>query len=200
MKICTTCKKEKIVVHGRKCKECRKEYQKKQSAKKREKTCPICEIRHNKMAKECSMKCKLLNRFKVDKGCWIWSKSLNESGYGKLQENQKGKRKYLMSHRESYKVFKGNIPKGKLILHQCDRPACINPDHLFIGTMKDNTRDMLYKGRGGRQKLKKEDIHEIRKLIAERFRNIDIASFFRVNPTTISSIKKGLTWSHITED
>lgn len=76
-------------------------------------------------------------------GCWEWTLS-RAQGYGKFMNKQ---RKRVMAHRESYKAFIGEIPKGLLVCHSCDNRLCINPDHLFLGTYKDNMDDMVKKGR-----------------------------------------------------
>lgn len=77
-------------------------------------------------------------------GCWIFSASPNrENGYGRIWFN----RKHHFAHRISYEMHFGKIPKDKLVLHKCDNPPCVNPDHLFLGTDKDNTHDCIAKGR-----------------------------------------------------
>jgi hypothetical protein len=76
-------------------------------------------------------------------GCWEWTGALNNKGYGKLCVNGK----QIFAHRASYALHVGPIPPGSVICHLCDNPRCVNPDHLFAGTMLDNTRDMIAKGR-----------------------------------------------------
>ena len=82
-------------------------------------------------------------------GCWIWLGSINDFGYGKLTLNSKSVR----AHRLSWEQHRGPIPDGLWVLHKCDVPCCVNPDHLFLGTRVDNVRDMFQKGRGGREKM-----------------------------------------------
>lgn len=76
--------------------------------------------------------------------CWLWGASKNKWGYGwvKLNGSMRG------AHRVSYELTKGQIPNGFEILHKCDNPPCVNPDHLSSGTHGDNIRDMFKKGRG----------------------------------------------------
>jgi hypothetical protein len=78
-------------------------------------------------------------------GCWLWDGGQrNALGYGYFHHPDE---KY--AHRASWALHYGAIPDGMLILHKCDNPYCVNPDHLFMGTHKDNTADMFRKGRGG---------------------------------------------------
>lgn len=197
MGICKDCFIEKVLVHGFQCRECRQKYEKERSRKIREKKCPACGNIHNEMAKECSMKCKILNRHTVENSCWIWNKSLNDSGYGKIQENIYGKKRHLTAHRESYKEFVGNIPKGMCVCHTCDNRDCVNPDHLWLGTVKDNARDMIYKNRGGFQKLTIEQVSEIKKMIKEGIKSIEIGLKYNIPPHLIRFIKRKEHYEYI---
>lgn len=85
-------------------------------------------------------------------GCWEWNKSKAGKGYGVLSFF---KRNYYV-HRVSYRIFKGEIPQGLCILHACDNPKCFNPDHLFLGTHKDNVDDMIKKGRNVKADMRGE--------------------------------------------
>lgn len=76
-------------------------------------------------------------------GCWLWTSNRHWKGYG--QFSYKGKPIY--AHRLSWIITSGNIPDGLLVCHRCDNPSCVRPDHLFLGTPEDNTRDMYVKGR-----------------------------------------------------
>ncbi len=77
--------------------------------------------------------------------CWHWMGATNKKGYGVMHGRTR------LSHRFSYEIHKGPIPEGMLICHSCDRPLCQNPAHLFLGTHKDNTQDMVKKGRSKNQ-------------------------------------------------
>lgn len=76
-------------------------------------------------------------------GCWLWDGSCNGHGYGQIRV--KGKNR--TATRVSWELFKGKIPDGMHLLHRCDFPPCVNPDHLFLGTHRDNIHDALAKGR-----------------------------------------------------
>lgn len=87
---------------------------------------------------------------KVDKTetCWLWTKSKYRHGYGcfcAMGTRHK-------AHRVSYEIAYGKIKDGLFVCHKCDNPSCVNPDHLFLGTHKDNALDMVNKGRHPSQK------------------------------------------------
>lgn len=79
-------------------------------------------------------------------GCWEWQGAKSGRGYGRLSINGE----YWLSHRLAYVLSRGEIPNGMLVCHTCDNPSCCNPDHLFLGTVKDNADDMVSKGRNYR--------------------------------------------------
>ncbi|KKM63632.1 hypothetical protein LCGC14_1509480 [marine sediment metagenome] len=75
--------------------------------------------------------------------CWLWIKSLSDSGYGQFSVDGES----ISAHRYSWELHNGPIPDGLCVLHKCDVKPCVNPDHLFTGTNKDNSQDALKKGR-----------------------------------------------------
>jgi hypothetical protein len=81
--------------------------------------------------------------------CWIWKSYKTPYGYGQFEY----KCKTHKSHRFSWLLYKGEIPKGMLICHKCDNPPCVNPDHLWLGTPKENMQDMSSKKRFNSQKI-----------------------------------------------
>lgn len=82
-------------------------------------------------------------------GCLLWAGSRDLNGYGRIRKAGTN----YKAHRLAYEQFKGTIPIGMEVCHSCDNPPCVNPDHLFVGTTKDNALDRQAKGRG-RHELK----------------------------------------------
>ena len=113
--------------------------------------------------------------------------------------------KPIRAHRLSYLCFRGDIPAGLSVLHKCDTRTCINPEHLWIGTHRDNTQDMLRKGRGGhlcgerasRAKLNARQVVEIRKRYGEGESQAELSRAFRVSGPSIHGIVNGIYWKHL---
>jgi hypothetical protein len=94
---------------------------------------------------------RFLDRVEVmESGCWEWQSSRNENGYGIIQAMSPGDPSiplHMRAHRLSYLLHFGPPPDDRLVLHTCDNPPCVNPEHLYLGTAKDNAQDMLKRGR-----------------------------------------------------
>ena len=135
-------------------------------------------------------------------GCWIWMGWLDENGYGKLRVSPNTKR--IRAHRWSYQLHKGPIPNGKFICHTCDTRSCVNPDHLYVGTAKENNLDRKRRNRGGQLKISGE-LSKVRKLTKEQvleIRNLtgslsSIAKKFGVGTSQIHRIKTNQHWRTI---
>lgn len=125
----------------------------------------------------------------TNNNCWeCVSHSKNNSGYISLF-----RKKSCMMHRYIYKIYKGEIPDGMVIMHSCDNRACINPEHLKLGTYSDNNYDMYKKNRQGERntKLDKKQLLEIKQMIIKGKTLNEISKKFNVHWVTISKIKNG---------
>ena len=96
---------------------------------------------------------------KKSNGCWEWTGSKNWGGYGVIAPDHQPQ-KLILAHRASWIIHRGVIPVNLKVLHKCDKPQCVNPDHLWIGTQKENMRDMAKKSRQWKQQL----FHKIKPL------------------------------------
>lgn len=128
---------------------------------------------------------KLRSYSKVDEttGCWIWKKGKNNKGYGTVAIGGDQK---AYAHRVSYEIFKGKLPDGLEACHKCDTPACINPDHLFPGTHKDNMEDSAKKGRAKQPPIKFGVRHPRAAFTTEQVR------FIRQSSSTVEEISAAL--------
>lgn len=135
---------------------------------------------------------------KVDKepDCWLWTASRTEKGYGRI--GVPGSRYgYILAHRISWLLHVGFIPKGMMILHRCDNPPCVNPDHLFLGTQKDNMSDCREKGRHGNTILTDAQALTIRERFAAGETYAALAKEFGVSKSAIAVVVTARWWKHV---
>lgn len=148
-----------------------------------------------------TLKDRLTGKFVVtERGCWEWTAGKTTSGYGTLGVED---RKTKLAHRVSYESNVGPIPDGLCVLHKCDVPSCINPDHLFLGTRVDNNQDMVGKGRqrgcppGEKHhncKLTDEKVLKIR--LDKRSCKI-VGPEYGVTDVLVSRIRRRKIWKHL---
>ena len=138
-----------------------------------------------------------------DSGCWPFEGCRNAQGYGRLHSRYGSTN--VAAHRVAWEFFNGPIPQNRLVLHRCDNPPCVNPDHLFIGTQKDNVRDMSLKGRrvdqigeaNGRAKLTVGRVLEIRILHTQGISAKTLRKKYGVCETSIRNICFGKSWKSV---
>jgi hypothetical protein len=130
-------------------------------------------------------------------GCWLWQGMVTPDGYGVAFIAKKRQ----AAHRAAWMLFCGPIPAGMAVCHKCDVRACVNPDHLFVGTAADNAQDRVNKDRTPRgekhhaTKLTVDQVSRIKTMLAEdRMYMSEIAREFGVSISTIAGIKHGRTW------
>lgn len=150
---------------------------------------------------------ELIDRFNakwelVGSGCFEWTASKAGRGYGQIKIPKTRRQEY--AHRLAYRIYHGEIPDDKEVCHKCDNPACVNPDHLFLGSRKENAEDMaakmrsLYGSRNPNSKLSDASVRKIRVLLAEgKMSQEKIARLFGTSQMNVSRIKRGIYWKHI---
>lgn len=148
------------------------------------------------------MQSALIERFwsKVKKtdACWLWQRQLNNKGYGCFSVHGR----LCYAHRFSWSLANGPIPQGMKVLHRCDTPACVNPDHLWIGTQRDNMQDCKQKGRvsktrgiaHSRARLTEADVYAIR---TDSRSLAAIGRTYGITRGAVNNIKRRRIWKHL---
>lgn len=137
--------------------------------------------------------------FKVPGGCWIWQGKVHPNGYGKLSWERPGLPGLWLAHRVAFAVYIGE-PGSFHVCHRCDNPACVNPDHLFLGTHADNMADMSAKGRANLgtkatgNVLTEAQVFDIRRMVAGGMTQADAGAVYGVKQPTVSKIVNGKRW------
>lgn len=159
--------------------------------------------------KPLSIERKFWAKVKRTDECWYWTASCSRKGYGQLVVKHGGTQKRWLAHRLSWVLHFGEIPKGvgyhgTCVLHCCDNPKCVRPDHLWLGSNADNVRDCIAKGRASKvrargenhpmAKLTEPDIIAIRR--DDRTQEI-IAQSYGISTSTISAIQRREKWKHV---
>ena len=136
------------------------------------------------------------SNFDKSDGCWLWKgskKGPKRLEYGAFNFRDESS----VAHRFSWFIYRGDIPQDLLVLHKCDVPLCVNPDHLWLGTHLDNERDKISKGRGKCEKLSVEKVKELKSLMKADFGDMNLARKYGVSYQTIWHIRIGRTWKDI---
>lgn len=195
--------------------------------KRKYKTCPVCKTVFSRDGAYgrgicCSRRCAMpgavakrpapkstpaIERFwkhvvKSD-GCWLWDGRKNGNTYATIRVGSNGEK----AHRFSYEIAYGPIPPGLVVMHKCDTPACVRPDHLELGTQGDNNRDREKKNRGnhafgernGSAKLTQEISDKIRERFNSGATQLDICAEFGISIRTLDDIVRGRRWADGTQ-
>jgi hypothetical protein len=135
--------------------------------------------------------------------CWLWTGG-KRGQYGRFQIGGAGSPQ-MGAHRYSYELHHGPIPAGYFVMHACDTPACVNPDHLRAGTPAENSQDRELKGRSRRigpqgaanpnVKLSEAVVRMIR---SSPLTNAELSRKLGVSPNTVRGVRIGRTWTHLT--
>ncbi len=140
------------------------------------------------------------NSFVADNGCWIWKRFKNKQGYGFLRFRKRG----MNAHRASFIAHGGSFPNGKnLVLHSCNNPSCVNPEHLRAGSYLDNSDDKIkvqHHPHGIHTKASKLDeasVHAIRSLASSGVKRESIADHYQISLSTVFRILRKESWKHI---
>lgn len=163
----------------------------------------MIEISEQNNQRKCSSEVEARFWKKIDKkedliSCWNWKAGKQSKGYGSFGV---GGGKTELAHRMAYEITFGSIPDGLIVRHKCDNRTCCNPGHLLLGTIADNNRDTVMRGRtargerNGRAKLKEFQVRAIR----EQYKNktstqTALALAYKVSRSTIANIVKERYW------
>lgn len=197
-------------------------------------TCERCGLPCQRTTRRfCSRRCAALNAARQDafetrfwatvektNGCWPRGGYHDRDGYGQIKPS--GSRSPIGAHVASWIIHFGAVPDGMFVCHHCDNPPCVRPDHLFLGTAEDNTKDRLTKGRGplgdrsgrrlyperwaerqargdshGRRVLTESQALQIIALRKAGWLTKALATEFGVSRPTVSMLLRGKTWSHL---
>jgi hypothetical protein len=132
-------------------------------------------------------------------GCWLWEGGVNEHGYGIIGVTAY---KTDKAHRVSWRLHKGEIPAGANVLHRCDLPGCVNPEHLFLGSLKDNAIDCAQKGRnfvpdnkGTKAVWAKLDWEKVSDIRTRRMTQHNFARLYNVSRSAVRNVQLNKSWN-----
>lgn len=169
-----------------------------------------CLVKVKALQRRKTIKERFIKRIQIiENNCWIWTGPKDKDGYGLCGVSYPDQR----AHRTSFKIFKGEILSGMFICHTCDNSSCCNPDHLYMGTHSDNTRDAIERNRMDRgpcpskalkgeknpkAKLNERKVKNIRRLHSTwKMTHALIARKYNVSESSITKLLKRKSWNHI---
>ena len=149
----------------------------------------------------------------AEKECWLWQANKNNMGYGMIQSLEYGRK--ILAHRASFIIKNGPIKDDICVLHRCDTPSCVNPNHLFLGTKLENNKDRDAKGRtryghnplypppifrgedANSSKLTNTKVLEMRDLMSRGATTREMVVRYGIERSTVKRIRNRRTWKHI---
>ena len=147
------------------------------------------------------LKARFWAKVRKGEGCWEWTAATYPGGHGAFWGGgSRSEGRLVRAHRFSYEVHIGPIPEGAHVLHRCDNPRCVRPDHLELGDHAKNMRDaglrrLMRRGaRHGMARLTEDDVRAIRKLRASGMTQAEAGARFGVARSTVQNIDRGANW------
>jgi hypothetical protein len=146
-------------------------------------------------------------------GCWVWQDACHRDGYGVFWDGRSSRQ----AHRVSYEAFVEKPPRHLFVCHKCDNRRCVNPDHMFLGTARDNSHDAMMKGRlakgsrhgmygradlcanakGENNNMAKLSEQQVKEILGSSDSIVNLAARFGVKYQAVYKIKRGLRWTHL---
>lgn len=133
-------------------------------------------------------------------GCWLWTANVGKDGYGKFQVSVLGENRQITwrAHVWAFTEANGPVPSGKYVLHSCNEPLCVRPEHLRVGTQSENMRQAYAEGRCSSTALTPAKVAELRQLASDGFTALELAQHFKIKRCSVYAVLSGRHWNWVT--
>jgi hypothetical protein len=182
------------------CDQCRREFRVYRSQRRSTKI--FCSRTCQDTARRQTAEDRLWSHTKKGDGCWLWTGHLNRFGYGRIRRGTVADGQ-VFAHVLAWESHFGSVPEGLHVLHRCDVPSCVRPDHLFLGTIAENNRDCAEKGRNARgekmkwAKLTALSVTMMRHEYVAGASKAELGRRYGVSEATVRSAISGKSWRHV---